>query len=137
MSPTALVSGSESGIGASLVRKLVQDGYDVVMACKDVEAGQRSTVKFSRSSQVNSTVRSHRKRTAGSVAGKGRVLRILPLDLADPQSVHGLIRVVGQEMDQQIDVLVSSSQGSSASSIFLALKLAQTLKRLHWKLLRR
>ncbi|KAF5840274.1 hypothetical protein DUNSADRAFT_17243 [Dunaliella salina] len=86
----ALISGSETGIGASLVCKLVQEGFDVIMACKDVEAGRR---------------------TAGSVTGNfpGRVLRILPLDLTDPQSIHGLAHTVHQEMDQQINVLVDSA----------------------------
>lgn len=36
----ALITGSESGIGLALARKLVQDeGVEVLMVCKDLQAG--------------------------------------------------------------------------------------------------
>ncbi len=85
--PVALVTGGGTGIGAAVARRLVHDGYAVVVA------GRR------------------RERLDAVVAELGDTVTALPMDVTDPESVSA--GVGGLE---RLDVLVNNAGGASGLS---------------------
>ncbi len=66
--PLAVVTGASSGIGLSLARQFVQNGYDVVVAAEDAELAQ----------------------AAAELRGSGREVTEVQVDLATPEGVTDL-----------------------------------------------
>jgi NAD(P)-dependent dehydrogenase (short-subunit alcohol dehydrogenase family) len=82
MPPVALVTGSSSGIGAQVARRLAEDGYDVVVNSRTAEAGQA---------------------VADEVGGA-----YLQADVSDEAQAHDLVRRV-LELKGRLDVLVNNA----------------------------
>ena len=79
---TAIVTGGSAGIGAETVRQLARRGRTVVLACRDVEKGERVSAEMS-----------------GDI-------RVRQLDLADLESVHRFVD--GLDIDA-LDALVNNA----------------------------
>ncbi|HUR51842.1 MAG TPA: SDR family oxidoreductase [Mycobacteriales bacterium] len=82
MPPVALVTGSSSGIGAQVARRLAEDGYDVVVTSRTAESGQA---------------------VAGEIGGT-----YLRADLSEPDQATSLVRRVLQQSGR-LDVLVNNA----------------------------
>jgi NAD(P)-dependent dehydrogenase (short-subunit alcohol dehydrogenase family) len=80
--PVALVTGSSSGIGAQVARRLAQDGYAVVVTSRTQETGQA---------------------VADEVGGS-----YLQADLSEPDQARDLVRRV-LELHGRLDVLVNNA----------------------------
>ncbi|MBX7080185.1 MAG: SDR family NAD(P)-dependent oxidoreductase [Nannocystaceae bacterium] len=86
-----LVTGANSGLGVETTRVLAQGGADVILACRDVRAGER----------VAQGLRE------GLRAGAGR-LELLALDLADLRSVAAAARTLRDD-GRGLDVLINNA----------------------------
>lgn len=85
MTKRALVTGGGRGIGAELARQLAAEGFEVVVAARDLDAGET---------------------VAGTLWADGRVARAVQLDLADPDSITAMAAALG---DAPLDVLVNNA----------------------------
>ena len=70
----AVVTGASSGIGTETARALASAGVEVTLAVRNLEAGRKAA-----------------DRIADELPSGARVLRVSPLDLADPASVAGFV----------------------------------------------
>ena len=70
----AVVTGASSGIGTETARALASAGAEVTLAVRNLEAGRKAA-----------------DRIADELPSGARVLRVSPLDLADPASVAGFV----------------------------------------------
>ena len=70
----AVVTGASSGIGSETARALASAGVEVTLAVRNLEAGRKAA-----------------DRIADELPSGARVLRVSPLDLADPASVAGFV----------------------------------------------
>jgi NAD(P)-dependent dehydrogenase (short-subunit alcohol dehydrogenase family) len=77
---TFVITGSNSGIGLEAARDLVGRGGHVVLAVRDVEAGERAAAEI----------------TAGGVSGSAEVRE---LDLADLDSVSTFAKELSEQLD--------------------------------------
>jgi light-dependent protochlorophyllide reductase len=66
MQQTAIITGGSRGLGLATARELVRAGWHVVLACRDVAAGERARASL----------------------GAGERVEVAPLDLADLDSVR-------------------------------------------------
>ena len=82
-----LVSGANRGIGLEFVRQLLGRGERVVAACRHT----------ARATELN--------RLSGRFPGH---LNILPLDVAEPRSIAGLVREIDM-LELRIDVLINNA----------------------------
>lgn len=82
-----LVSGANRGIGLEFVRQLLGRGERVVAACRHT----------ARATELN--------RLSGQFPGH---LKILPLDVAEPRSIAGLVREIDM-LELRIDVLINNA----------------------------
>ena len=82
MPPVALVTGSSSGIGAQVARRLAKDGYDVVVNSRSAEAGRA---------------------VADEVGGT-----YVQADVADENQARGLVEEVASRFGR-LDVLVNNA----------------------------
>ena len=80
----AVVTGASSGLGVEIARGLMERGATVILACRDVEKGER----------VRASLPSH--------TGSSRVQR---LDVSDFESIRAFAASLDQE---RVDVLVHS-----------------------------
>jgi NAD(P)-dependent dehydrogenase (short-subunit alcohol dehydrogenase family) len=79
---TAVVTGANSGLGLVISRELARAGATVVMACRNVDKGERA------------------------VAEVGDGARLEALDLADLESVRNL---AGRLSEERVDVLINNA----------------------------
>lgn len=83
----AIVTGANRGLGLETCRQLAERGLSVVLTARDRERGERA---------------------AAELRGSGAEVRVMELDVANPESVRGfteeLARAVGQ-----VDVLVNNA----------------------------
>lgn len=77
MTETVLVTGSSRGIGAGIALRLAQDGYDLVLHCRDQRA-KAETV-------------------AEEIQGLGRQARILQFDIADTEQCRQVLEADVEE----------------------------------------
>jgi NAD(P)-dependent dehydrogenase (short-subunit alcohol dehydrogenase family) len=91
--PTAIVTGSDSGIGRATAVALAQAGYDVAITWRSDESGAQATAR--------------------QVREAGRRAHVARLDLGDPAAAA---RVIEQQADALggLDVLVNNAGGGNA-----------------------
>jgi len=85
----AVVTGASSGIGLETARGLAREGFEVVIAVRDLAKGEAARAEI-----------------AGSVPGA--VLHVLPLDLASHASIRGFASEV-EARYSHLDVLVNNA----------------------------
>lgn len=90
---TALVTGSDSGIGQAIAITFAREGADVVVHYNSDEAGAQQT--------------------ASEIQGHGRRVEILQADLSDPYAAQALFREATNKLGP-IDILVNNA-GAGAS----------------------
>ncbi|WP_375749231.1 SDR family NAD(P)-dependent oxidoreductase [Vibrio sp. HN007] len=81
---TALVTGGNRGIGKAIVESLAEQGFDVLLACRDVEEGLQ---------------------TARSIKGN---ISVVQLELSEPKKLSRQIKHIDAD-HPQIDVLVNNA----------------------------
>jgi 3-oxoacyl-[acyl-carrier protein] reductase len=97
---TALVTGASQGIGEAVARRLAGQGAKVVLAARNEE---------------------RLREVAGAIAAAGGTAHVLPLDVAQPETVSG--RVKGLPGDfAEIDILVNNA-GVTADNLLLRMSL--------------
>ena len=82
--PIVLVTGAYKGIGLEVVRQLAARGARVFLTARKSEAGERA---------------------AASIKGD---VHFLPLDVSDPASIEGVVRLVSRQSDH-LDALVNNA----------------------------
>lgn len=91
-SRTALVTGANKGIGYAIAAQLADAGLVVYLGARDTDRGRRAT---------------------DALAGEGRVVRFVPLDVTDQASVDAAADIIGGETGQggagRLDVLVNNA----------------------------
>ena len=85
--PVAIVTGGAQGIGKAIVRRLADDGAEVIVADLNVEAAQR---------------------TAKEMEDKGRKARAAGVDVADSKSVNQMIETTLASLSR-IDILINNA----------------------------
>ncbi|MCX7807731.1 MAG: SDR family NAD(P)-dependent oxidoreductase [Deltaproteobacteria bacterium] len=81
----AIVTGGNRGLGLATVDQLAQRGYRVILAARDLEAGERE---------------------AARLRAKGRKVVAMQLDVTDAQSMHAFAERLGGAV---VDVIVSNA----------------------------
>ena len=67
--PSAIITGASRGIGAAIARRLAEDGYDLVLGCRDAEKGEA---------------------VAAGCRALGAETMVVPGDLTDPAACEAL-----------------------------------------------
>ncbi len=101
-SPLALVTGASRGIGRATALELARRGYDLVL-----------------------TYRTHPEEgeaVAAEILALGRSALVLPLDVADPDSIERFVRALGARLDGEpgdarLQVLVNNAGHSGATRL--------------------
>ena len=88
--PVALVTGANRGIGYEVARQLVEHGYDVLVG------GRSDAAAIDAASAI-----ADETSAAGRAAG-------IQLDVADPDSIHAAIELIGSETGR-LDVVVNNA----------------------------
>eukprot|EP00568_Trieres_chinensis_P007220 CAMPEP_0183315914 /NCGR_PEP_ID=MMETSP0160_2-20130417/53196_1 /TAXON_ID=2839 ORGANISM="Odontella Sinensis, Strain Grunow 1884" /NCGR_SAMPLE_ID=MMETSP0160_2 /ASSEMBLY_ACC=CAM_ASM_000250 /LENGTH=425 /DNA_ID=CAMNT_0025481587 /DNA_START=67 /DNA_END=1344 /DNA_ORIENTATION=+ len=76
----AIVTGSNTGIGFETAYSLVERGYDVILACRSRERGERAA-----------EILNEKAAARGASATAGRAIFLHPLDLSDFSSVRSFV----------------------------------------------
>ena len=84
----AIVTGSNKGIGKEISRKLLRNGCDVIVACRDVGRGTAAAEELNRE-------------------GGGKAI-FLPLDVSNSASIQSLKQTVERDFGK-IDILVNNA----------------------------
>ena len=100
MSPVAIVTASDSGIGQETAKALAESGYDVGITYHKDEAGAQETLE--------------------AVEGVGRRGEIRRLDLTDPPGAAGVIDELAEALGG-VDVLVNNAGTGDPTGDFLEL----------------
>lgn len=110
----ALVTGGNRGIGKEICRQLAADGFQVILAARNEESGQKTAEEL------------------------GERVQYRPLDVTDATSVEALARTI-QEDPGRLDVLINNAGVLLNSDSILELSLEdlqQTLDVNYWGVLR-
>jgi NAD(P)-dependent dehydrogenase (short-subunit alcohol dehydrogenase family) len=86
---TAVVTGANSGLGLATARELAHAGAAVVMACRNLDKGQRALAEV-------------------RAAAPGATVRLESLDLADLASVRAFAERLG-DTEEKLDLLINNA----------------------------
>ena len=92
--PTALITGGGTGIGAAIARRLVRDGFDVVVAGR-------------RREKLDAVVAEIVAHSGDESSGQGPVARAVVMDVTDPDSVTAAVASL-----ERCDVVVNNAGGA-------------------------
>jgi NAD(P)-dependent dehydrogenase (short-subunit alcohol dehydrogenase family) len=85
----ALITGANAGLGYQLSLSLARMGAHVVMACRSVQRAQEARQQL-------------------LTEAPGASATVMPLDLAEPESIHALGALIGQQVGQ-LDLLIHNA----------------------------